>query len=170
MGQKNTLINTAANFLTSTINHNENNYLIYVTYSKKDAILLKEKITKYNENKEKENIEIEDFDIKDLKKLKNKSNKESISFSNKKYCIFTLNDNPTNSEYYFLPKIALNYAKNLLHNSEEIFGNKNKMNILFCFDDMSIFALKEKILYDSSLLCQVIIYISKKTNYLIIFH
>ncbi len=159
MGQKNTLINTAANFLNSPSEHKENNFLIYVTYSKKDALMLKEKIKKNFEEKESQkNIDIEDFDVKDLEKLKNKQKNDlgtSFSHSNKKYCILTLNDNPTNSEYYFLPKISLNYAKSLLKNSEEIFGNKNKLNILFCFDDMSIFALKEKIIYDTSKLYQV---------------
>lgn len=164
MGQRNCLINSSINFLTSPANFNENNCLIYVTYSKKDATILKEKLTKNLEAQEKEliesskNKEIEEFDVKELENLKNKSkyNKEANQpKSNKKFCIFTLTDKQANSEFYYLPKVALNYAQSIKDSSEEIFGNKNKLNILFCFDDISIFALKEKKLYDTSRLYQV---------------
>jgi len=160
MGQKNILINTATNFLASPSNFNENYFLIYVTYSKKDAILLKEKIIKNSEIQSlgsNTDNEIDEFDIKNLEKSKNKSNKNHNfeAISNKKFCIFTLNENPTSSEFYYLPKIALNYAQNIQAKTEQFFGNKSKSNILFCFDDISIFALKEKILYDTSKLYQV---------------
>jgi len=164
MGQRNCLINTASNFLASPAYLKENHLLIYVTYSKKDAILLKEKIIKNLEACEKEIIEsskdkeLEDFDVKELEKRKNKiqdkKENEKVNF-NKKFCIFTLNEKNTDSEYYYLPKIALDYAQNVKNSSEQIFGNKNKLNILFCFDDVSIFALKEKKLHDTSRLYQV---------------
>lgn len=163
MGQRNSLINSSSNFLSSPVKFNENHFLIYVTYSKKDAILLKDKLIKNFEIQEKEfnessnNKEIEEFDIKDLENLKAKSKdyRENNFNSNKKFCIFTIDYNHSNSEYYYLPKIALNYAKTIKDSSEKIFGNTNKSNILFCFDDISIFALKEKKLYDTSRLYQV---------------
>lgn len=163
MGQRNCLINTSTNFLASPADFKENHLLVYVTYSKKDAILLKEKLTKSLEAHEKELIEsskdIELEDITELQKMKNKtqSNKDNNKInSNKRFCIFTLNDKQANSEFYYLPKIALEYAQKIMNSSEEVFGNKNKLNILLCFDDVSIFALKEKKLYDTSRLYQVI--------------
>ncbi len=166
MGQKNCLINSSINFLASPHDLNQNYFLIYVTYSKKDSIILKEKLLKNLEVQEKEfnesskNEDIEELNFKELENLKNKCNDEkkeaSTAESNKKFCIFTLYDKHTNSEFYYLPKIALNHAQSIKDSSEKIFGNKNKLNILFCFDDLSIFALKEKNLYDTSKLYQVI--------------
>ena len=164
MGQRNCLINSSTNFLASPADFNENHFLIYVTYSKKDALILKEKLAKNLEAQEKEliesskNTEIEEFDLKEIENLKHKykDNKEANKIKlNKKFCIFTLNDKHANSEYYYLPKIALNFTQSIKDSSEEIFGNKNKLNILYCFDDVSIFALKEKKLYDTSRLYQV---------------
>jgi len=162
MGQRNCLINSSTNFLSSPANFNENYFLIYVTYSKKDASLLKGKLLKDMETQEKasnesKDKELEEFDIKELENLKDKSkDKKNYNIkSNKKFCIFTLNDKHASSEYYYLPKVAMNYAQNIKASSEEIFGNNNKLNILFCFDDISIFALKEKKLYDTSQLYQV---------------
>ena len=117
MGQKNLILNTMQNF-NCPENFDQNNLTVYVTYSKKEAFKLKDKL---------------------------------INNTNNKYCIFTLSENPSDTEYYFLPRLAFNYTKNFISDFSKLFENsKNKLNILFCFDDLTIFALKEKKLYDSS--------------------
>lgn len=57
--------------------------------------------------------------------------------------IFTLSENPSDSEYYYLPTIALNYANKLIE-------SKEGLDILFCFDDISQFIFKEKSIYEGT--------------------
>lgn len=162
LGQKNTMFYALNNFFNFSKSLNENFFVVYVTYSKKDAILVKDKIEKnFEQAKIKflddiKNKNLEEFNIGEIEKNLNqeKYNYNDIT-SNNKYCIFTLNDNNCDSEFTYLPKVALNFANMILHNSETIFGNKQKLNILFCFDDVTTFALKEKMHYHSSLLYQV---------------
>jgi hypothetical protein len=52
----------------------------------------------------------------------------------KDFVIFTLSDTPSDSEYYYLPKLALTYSKEASKTS----------SILFCFDDITSYVLKEK--------------------------
>ncbi len=95
MGQKQVLNSTV-------LNNSKDKYLVYVTYSKKEANNLKSQLDK---------------------------------IENTKYTIFTLSDNPSESEYYYLPKLAIAYSKFLM--------NKNN-SVLFCFDDITTFMFKER--------------------------
>ena len=60
--------------------------------------------------------------------------------------IFTLSNNPSESEYYYLPRLALNYIK--------IFCDKikpfDKKSILVCFDDFTTYVYKEKRIFENS--------------------
>jgi hypothetical protein len=179
LGQKNILINTAENFLENSLNSNQNNLVVYVTYTKKDSILLKEKLqnkleilTKKfskelndkNKDKDKDNkdfytdndneIDI-NLDISSTNKNEIIITKELINKQNSKFLIFSLGENSTNSEKYYLPKIAFNYINKIIKEKNLIFKNDNKLNVLFCLDDLSGFVLSERRFYEASKLYQV---------------
>ena len=101
MGQKQVLNSTA-------LNNYKGSYLVYVTYSKKEAYNLKSLLEK-NENTN--------------------------------YTIFTLCDQPSETEFYYLPKLALSYCNFLLNNNN---------SVLFCFDDITTYMFKERNLSETS--------------------
>lgn len=154
LGQKATLNNSAINFLENSKDYKENNLVVYITYSKKEAILLKNKFEKKLEEMGKRfNKELDELDIP------LKIEDEKINFVNSqssKFLIFSLGDNSTNSENYYLPKIALSFTEKIIKEKEAIFGNKQKLNVLFCFDNLSGFIINEKKFYESAQLYQVI--------------
>jgi hypothetical protein len=184
LGQKNILIDTAVNFMENSLNSKQNNLVVYITYTKKDAILLKEKLqnklkdlsikfskelnqnqnkdNNENNNKDKDNQNIDnktdtDIDLDNSLDIKNQVivTKELINSQNSKFLIFSLGENSTNSEKYYLPKIAFNYINNIIKQKHLIFKNENKLNILFCQDDLSGFVLSERRFYEATKLYQV---------------
>jgi hypothetical protein len=131
MGQKILLNSTAYNFASKQIhiknskeinidskevNDSNTNFLIYITYSNKEALKLQE------------NLNLKQQQISD--KLDN-------------FIIFSLSETPNDSEYYYLPRFALNYAKKLINSNPHI-------NILFCFDDISTYMMKERNLFQTA--------------------
>jgi hypothetical protein len=72
------------------------------------------------------------------KKEANSLKTQLDKFNQKDFVIFNPSDSPTETEYYYLPKLALNYANNLIANSKE------KLSVLFCFDDLHSYILKDK--------------------------
>ncbi len=95
LGQKQVLQSTALSSAKS-------NYIIYLTYSKKESI-----------------------------QLKSLFEKNGVS----NYTIFSLSDTPSETEFYYMPRLALSLAKQLIF---------NKQSVLFCFDDITTYLFKEK--------------------------
>jgi hypothetical protein len=91
-GQKQILNQIALNFL-DTNKYSNNNFLIYITHSKKESIKLEELFRKLNE--------------------KNK-------LSNDKFIILTVSDNHSENEHYYLPHTALNLSKSLIQTGVNI--------------------------------------------------
>ena len=167
LGQRNTLINTAVNFLENSIDSKQNNLVVYVTYSKKSAILLKEKLNKKLEDlliKKSENLKDNENELDLPAEIQNKTEvtEELLNDERSKFIIFSLGENPTNCENYYLPKIAFNYTEKIIKEKNLIFKNENKLNVLFCIDDLSGFALTEREFYEATKLFQV----RKKKNLL----
>jgi F0F1-type ATP synthase alpha subunit len=101
LGQKQILQSTA-------ISYTKDNYIIYVTYSKKESLLLKAQFDKNGMTN---------------------------------YTIFNLSDSPSETEYYYMPRVALSLAKQLI---------ANKQSVLFCFDDITTYIFKEKNVSETS--------------------
>lgn len=112
LGQKQMINNTALNFLNDQTG---NNYVIYVTYSKKEAIKMRELITSKN--------------------------------LSKNFVIFTLSENPSDSEYYYLPRIAMNFIDQIIKQNKIA---ENKISLLFCWDDINTYIFKEKNIFEIS--------------------
>jgi F0F1-type ATP synthase alpha subunit len=95
--------------LQSTIlSYAKTNYIIYLTYSRKESNMLKTLL-------------------------------EKNEVTN--YTIFNLSETPSDTEYYYLPKIALSLAKQI---------SNNKQSVLFCFDDITTYLFKEKNVSETS--------------------
>ena len=117
LGKKTFLRNITVNFLSEKKKVLNHKHLIYLTYSRSQAI--------------------------NLKKLCSNNGKFKINIEN--ITIFTLSENPSDSEIYYLPTIALNYANRLIESN----SNEN-LDIVFCFDDISQFIFKEKTIFDNT--------------------
>lgn len=63
--------------------------------------------------------------------------------------IFTISENPSDAEYYYLPTIALNYSKELIKENINNITNQKQLDILFCLDDISSYILKEKKIFEN---------------------
>lgn len=149
--------------MENSITSNLNNLVIYVTYSKKEALILKEKLTKKIENfamkKVQENninnTNTNEIDLDLNLEIKNqKISVEEINSNTSKFVIFCIGDNPSYTENYYLPKIALAYCNQIISNKNKIFNNNNKLNILYCLDDLSGFILAERKFYEAVKLYQ----------------
>jgi hypothetical protein len=68
------------------------------------------------------------------------------------FAIFTLSDAPGETEFYYLPRAAMNYIQNLIesHKSGNINQSNEKMNILICYDDIMTYILKEKNIFQTA--------------------
>jgi hypothetical protein len=70
----------------------------------------------------------------------------------KNFAIFTPNENPGENEFYYLPRAAINLLQSLIENHKNSNKNKddNKLNILFCYDDIMTYILKEKNIFQTA--------------------
>jgi hypothetical protein len=116
---------TAINFLNSNQYSTDmgRNFLVYVTFSKKEANRLMEMADKFKLNKD-------DFIIFSLGGgiLGNSSNSDS--------------------EFYYLPRVGLNYVRTLIKERINLIASPlNKISFLFCMDDITHYILKEKTIF-----------------------
>ena len=110
-GKKSFLRNIAFNFIKN-VKKDTNKYMVYLTYSRSQALNLKKLCSGIEDN----------------------------------ITIFTVSESPSDAEYYYLPTLALNYAKKLIENNQ----TAGKIDVLFCFDDISQFIFKEKAIFENS--------------------
>jgi len=84
---------------------------------------------------------------------KKEANKMSELIASKniknKFVIFSLSENPSDSEYYYLPRIAINFINQLIAQNCSS-QSKEKLSILLCWDDINTYILKEKNIFEIS--------------------
>jgi hypothetical protein len=83
------------------------------------------------------------YSRKEATALKSQLDKNS-KFSD--YIIFTLSDNPSDTEYYNLPKLALLVTQRVIGQLKLT----DSLDILYCFDDISTYIFKDKHLSQTS--------------------
>jgi hypothetical protein len=86
------------------------------------------------------------FSKREANKLTELVNKNNL---NQNFVIFTLSDKQSQSEYYFLPRIALNYAREVIKENSHS-KNENSLSILFCIDDVTNNILQEKNIFQTA--------------------
>ena len=82
------------------------------------------------------------------------ASKLSELFSNQKnFVTLSISNNKSESEYYYLPRAALNYIKSLVEDHTSQTAEKKsikKKNILLCYDDITTYILNEKNIFQTA--------------------
>lgn len=115
LGQKQVLNLIALNFLDKNKSGKNKHIVVYITHSKKEALK-----------------------ISQLLALQNEKNK----LKNDNFVVFTLSDKPSDTEFYYLPRIALNFINNHVKDSN--------VEILLLHDDITNYILQEKNLFQNA--------------------